>query len=158
MRLPSSVLRLLQKVKGDKTGDVKLSPELKTSLSFIESGCLATRINNNTCFVFKGTRDEINFLKQSEHVNLGFECIKRPEFPSVRMYFELRDRDDKAQSFDYLFGIESDEDMELLRSLKGQDYFDILFSDSDEIKYSRRIRIKEEERKVLGAILDEAIS
>ena len=53
---------------------------------------------------------------------------------------------------------ESDEDMELLRSLKGQNHFDILFSDSYKIKYSIRVYIKEEERKVLGAILDEATS
>lgn len=154
----SNVLRLFQKVRGDITSDIELSPELKTSLSFIESGCVATWINNNTGFVFKGTRDEINSLKQFEYVNLGFECIKRPEFPSVRMHFELRSRYDKAQFFDYLFGIESDEDMELLRSLKGQDYFDILFSDSDEIRYSRRVHIKEEERKILGSILAEATS
>ncbi|HSE84559.1 MAG TPA: hypothetical protein VLB01_08435 [Thermodesulfobacteriota bacterium] len=154
----SSLLRLLQKVGGDKVLNIELSPELKTSLAFIESGCLAIWIDSNAGFVFKGTRNEINSLKQYEHVNLGFECIKRPEFPSVRMYFELMNRDNKAQSFDYLFGIESDEDMELLRSLKGQGYFDILFSDSDKIRYSRRIRIKEEERKALGAILDEAVS
>ena len=154
----SSVSRLLEKVRGNKTLNIELSPELKASLSFIESGCLATRINNNTGFVLKGTRDEISSLKQSEYISFGFECIRRPEFPSVRMYFELRGRDDNAQSFDYFFGIESDEDMELLRSLKGQHYFDILFSDSDEIKYSRRVRIKEEERKMLRAILDEATS
>lgn len=153
----SSILKLLQKASGDKT-PLELSPELKTSLSFIESGCLAISANNYTAFVFKGPPDEINFLKQFEHINFGFECIKRPEFPSVKMYFELRDGTDKSRFFDYFFCIESDEDVELLQSLRDQYYFDILFSDSDKIKYSRRVHIKEEERIKLRTAVDEALS
>jgi hypothetical protein len=70
------------------------------SLSFIESGCLAASVNGKTVFVFKGTQDEIDSLKKAEQVLFGFECIKRPEFPSMRMYFELMSGANKLQLCD----------------------------------------------------------
>jgi hypothetical protein len=58
----------------------------------------------------------------------------------------------------YFFGIESDEEMGLLRSLKDQDYFDILCFSSDEIVYSKRVNIKEVEKEKIKTILNEALS
>ncbi len=125
------------------------------SLSFISSGCLAVPIGDKTAFVLKESQSEIEMLRGVEQILYGLECIKRPEFPSVRMYFEIRDRENKSYQFDCFFGIESDEEVRLLRELKDQDSFNIIFFDS-EIGYSRRVKISEEQREKIKSVLDEA--
>jgi hypothetical protein len=151
--LLSYILKLIQKIRRNKIDRVELPSELNMSLSFIESGCLATLLNNKTAFVLKGSQSEIELLRKTEQILFGFECIKRPEFPSVRMYFELRGGENKPYQFDYFFGIESDEDIRLLSKLKDQDYFDILFFNSV-IRYSKRVNITQEERKRIKSVLD----
>src|ERR1700758_3316567 len=121
------------------------------SLSLIESGCLATLLDNKTAFVFKGSQIEIELLRKTEQILFGFECIKRPEFPSVRMYFEIRDRENKPYQFDCLFSIESDEEIRLLSKLKDQDSFNIIFFDS-EIRYLKGVNITQEEKKRIKSV------
>ncbi len=137
----------------DKATQIELPPEINLSLSFIETGCLATLIDGKVTFVFKGPKAEIELLRDTQML-FGFECIKRPEFPSVRMYFESRDKKNKLYQFDYFFGIESDEEMGLLDRLKDQDSFDIIFFDS-EIRHSKKISISQEEKKRIKSVLDE---
>jgi len=138
-----------------ETTQIELSSEIKMSLSFISSGCLAVPIGDKTAFVLKESQSEIEMLRGVEQILYGLECIKRPEFPSVRMYFEIRDRENKSYQFDCFFGIESDEEVRLLRELKDQDSFNIIFFDS-EIGYSRRVKISEEQREKIKSVLDEA--
>jgi len=155
--LLSRILKSIQRITGDKRDLIKLSSEIEMTLSFMESGCLPTLANGKTVFIFKGPQDEIESLRETEQVLFGFECIKRPEFPSVRMHFELRGKANKPYRFDYFFGIESEEEIELLGRLKYQDHFDMFFFDS-EIRYSKRIEISEEEKRKIKAVFDEAIS
>ncbi len=151
----SSIIRLLNKLMIHKTTRIELSHEIKMTLSFIESGCLATSLNNMTVFVFKGSHNEIESINKTSQIFFGLECIKRPEFPSVRMYFDLRDKSNKPYPFDYFFNIESDEDMKLLGKLLEQDYFDILFFDS-RIAHSRRIEIAKKDKEKIEKVLDQA--
>ncbi|HLE25273.1 MAG TPA: hypothetical protein VI935_06435 [Thermodesulfobacteriota bacterium] len=125
------------------------------TLSFMESGCLATSLNDMTVFVFKGSHNEIESINNTSQIFFGLECIKRPEFPSVRMYFDLRDKSKKPFLFDYFFNIESDEDMKLLGKLAEQDYFDILLFDSI-ISYSKRVEITKREKEKIKEVLDQA--
>ncbi len=150
----SRILKSLQKLITNKPTQVELSPELNMTLSLIESGCLATLIDNKTAFVVKGSQSEIELLREPHQILYWFECIKRPEFPSVRIYFELRNRENQPYHFDYFFGIESDGDIELLNKLKDQDHFDIYFFDFA-IRYSKRVKIGEEEKKRIKSALDE---
>lgn len=113
-------------------------------------------IDDKTAFVFKGPQSEIEMLRDVKQILFGFECIKRPEFPSVRMYFELRDRENKLYQFDYFFGIESDEEIGFLSKLKDQDSFNMILFDSA-IRYSKRVNITQEEKKRIESVLDEAI-
>lgn len=124
------------------------------SLSFIASGCLAVLIDNKTAFVFK--EPQIEMLRDVEQILFGFECIKRPEFPSIRMYFELKDRENKLYKFDYFFGIESDEEIGLLSKLKDQDSFNIILFDSA-IMCLKGVEITQEEKKRIEYVLNEAI-
>jgi len=119
--LLSSIIRLLNKLMIHKTTRVELTHEIKMTLSFMESGCLATSLNDMTVFVFKGSHNEIESINNTSQIFFGLECIKRPEFPSVRMYFDLRDKSKKPFLFDYFFNIESDEDMKLLGKLAEQE-------------------------------------
>ena len=138
-----------------KTTRVELTHEIKMTLSFMESGCLATSLNDMTVFVFKGSHNEIESINKTSQIFFGLECIKRPEFPSVRMYFDLRDKSNKPYPFDYFFNIESDEDMKLLGKLLEQDYFDILFFDS-RIAHSRRIEIAKKDKEKIEKVLHQA--
>jgi hypothetical protein len=153
--LLSAILKPLQ--RRNKATQLELSPEIKMSLSFITSGCLAVLIGEKTAFVFKGSETEIELLSDVEQILFEFECIQRSEFPSVRMYFELSNRENKPYQFDYCFGIESDEEIGLLSRLRGQDSFNIFFFDSG-IRYSKTIDITQEGKKKIECVLDEAIS
>jgi len=151
------ILKLFQKAIRDESKQTEFSSDLKMTLSFIESGCLPASVDNKTVFVFKCPQEEVNLLKETENVLFEFECIKRPEFPSVRLNFEFQDKSNKTYRFDYFFNIESDEDIELLEKLEDQRYFDLIFFDS-KIEYSKRIEITKKDKEKIKAVLDQAKS
>jgi hypothetical protein len=155
--LLSGFLKSLQKIIKDETSQTEFSRELTTALSFIDSGFLPTSADGKTIFIFKGSEEEINSFKETDQVRFEFECIKRPEFPSVKMNLELKDKSNKTSRFDYFFNIESDEEMELLAMLEHQGYFDIIFVDS-KIEYSKRVRINKSDRDKIKNTLVEARS
>lgn len=152
-----SILKSLQRIIKDETREIEFSSDISMTLSFIESGFLPTSTDNKTVFIFKESQDEIDSFKETERVIFEFECVKRPEFPSVRMGFELKDRTKKTYRFDYFFNIESHEEMELLERLEHQDYFDIIFFDS-KIEHSKRVEITKKDKEKIKAVLDEARS
>lgn len=151
------ILKSLQKIIKDETSEIEFSTELNTTLTFIESGFLPTSSDGKTVFIFKGSQDEIDSFKETDQIIFDFQCIKRLEFPSVRMSFELKDRSNKTYRFDYFFNIESDEEMELLERLEDQDYFEIILFDP-KIEYSKRVEITEQGKEKIKTVLDEAKS
>ncbi|MBI2487315.1 MAG: hypothetical protein HYW01_10220 [Deltaproteobacteria bacterium] len=151
------ILKSLQKIIKDETTEIEFSSELNMTLSFIESGFLPTSSDGKTVFIFKGSQDEIDSFKETDQVIFEFECIKRPEFPSVKMSLKLKDRSNKTYRFDYFFNVESDEEMELLERLEDQDYFDIIFFDS-KIEYSKRVEITKNDKDKIKTVLVEARS
>jgi hypothetical protein len=153
--LASHTLELLTQTDEETTPKVELTPELMTTLSFIDQGCLPNLIDDKTAFIFKAPQEKIDSLKFIKTVLFGFECIKRPEFPSVKMYFTLIDKKNKPHRFDYFFGIESDEDMELLERLKDQDYLDLIFF-SDKIEYLKRVKISNADKEKIKSVTAEA--
>ena len=136
---------------------ITLDHELELTLSLIESGCLATTLENKTSFIFKGDQRLIDSLKNTEKIRFDLECIKRKEFPSVVIHFYLLSKARLLYRFEYFFGIESSEEIELLENLKEQDHFDIYFLDS-KIEYSKRVSITTEEKEKIGTVLEEALS
>lgn len=151
----SNFLNSIKKLRIHKTPTVEFPKELMMTLSFIESGCLATSLNNMTVFVFKGSHNEIESINKTSQIFFGLECIKRPEFPSVRINFDLRDKSNKPYLFDYFFNIESNEDMKLLGNIREQDYLDVLFFDS-RIVYSKRIEMTKKDKEKIKEVLDQA--
>lgn len=136
---------------------ITLDHELELTLSLIESGCLATTLENKTSFIFKGDQRLIDSLKDTEKIRFDLECIKRKEFPSVVIHFDLLTKARLLYRFEYFFGIESSEEIKLLKNLKEQDHFDIYFLDS-KIEFSKRVSITTEEKEKIGTVLEEALS
>jgi hypothetical protein len=153
--LASHTTEPLTQTDGETTSKVELTPELMTTLSFIDRGCLPNLIDGKTAFIFKIPQEKIDSLKVIKNILFGLECIKRPEFPSVRMYFSLIDKKSKPHRFDYFFSIESDEDMELLQRLKDQDYLDMIFF-SDKIECLKRVKISKTDKEKIRSVTDEA--
>lgn len=151
----SQLLKSLKEHTKLKTTRVELPKELMMTLSFIESGCLATSLNNKTAFIYKASHNEIKSIRETSQILFGLECIKRPEFPSVRILFDIRDKSNKPYPFDYFFNIESEEEMKLLRNLSEQDHFDMLFFDSS-VAYSKRIDIAKKDKEEIKQVLDQA--
>lgn len=152
----SSLLKWLKKLTIFQRNSLELPHEARMALSFIESGCLAISLNNRTVFVFKGLSNELESLKKSKRLQFGLECIKRPEFPSVRIYFDFRDESNEPHLFDYFFNMESDEEMKLLKKFEEQDYFDILLFDS-RVAYSRRFQLTKKDKEKIKEALDETV-
>jgi hypothetical protein len=152
--LLSRISKPIQTIAWDGEG-LEPSSEIEMTLSFIESGCLPTLVNGKTAFILKGPQDEIESLRGAEYLLFWIRCIKRPEFPSVGIHFELMDRADKPHRFDCFFSIESEEEMDLLRRLRDQNHFDMLFFDS-KIRYLKRVEITGEEKRRIKTVFDEA--
>ena len=140
---------------GETVLKLEFTPGLMTTLSFIDRGCLPNLIDGKTAFIFKVAQEKIDSLKNIKNILFGFECIKRPEFPSVKMYFSLIDKKNKPHRFDYFFSIESDVDMELLERLKDQDYLDMIFF-SEKIEYLKRVKISNTDKDKIITVTAEA--
>ena len=136
---------------------ISLDHELELTLSLIESGCLATTLENKTSFIFKADQRLIDSLKDIEKIRFDVECIKRKEFPSVVIYFDLITNEKKIYRFEYFFGIESDDEIKLLENLKEQDHFYIYFL-ATKIEYSKMVTMDKKDREKIIDILDEALT
>ena len=124
------------------------------SLSLIESGCIATSINNETHFIFKHSQNVIDSLRGVEKITFELECLKRPEFPTIVMLFCLEGTNDLYR-FEYSFANESEQDMELLEKLLEQDHFCIYFFDA-RIQYSKMVSLNEIDAENIKSIITAA--
>lgn len=134
---------------------LQLNSELEISLSLIESGCIAASINMETAFIFKESPEVIESLLGVEKIFFELKCLKRLEFPSVVMSFYLEDNDKNSYRFEHFFGIDSEEDMELLKKLSDQDHFYLYFFDT-RIEYSKRVSLDENDAESINSIIIEA--
>jgi len=153
--LISNLKKLLRKYCQHNREYFEIDSELEITLSLIESGCLATLINNRTIFIYKGAQEIIDSIGDINEISFDLNCIKRQEFPSVVMQFYLINKNNKTYKFEYFFGIESEQDMKLLECLKDQDHFNIYFMDSN-LQFSKRIPISEIDKDSIKSVTLEA--
>jgi hypothetical protein len=135
---------------------LQLNTELEISLSLIESGCIATSINDETLFIFKHSEDVIESLRRVETITFELECLKRPEFPTIAMLFCLEGTSD-VYRFEYPFAIESEQDMELLKKLLDQDHFSIYFFD-ERIRYRKMVSLNDIDAEGIKSMIIEAVN
>lgn len=133
---------------------MQLNSELEISLSLIESGCITASVNDKTCFIFKHSQDVIDSLRRVKKITFELECLKRPEFPTIVMFFFLEGNNNLCQ-FEYSFAIESDQEMELLKNLSEQDRFCIYFFDT-KIQYSKTVSLNNIDAERIKSIIVKA--
>ena len=134
---------------------MQLNSELEISLSLIESGCMATSVNDETLFIFKHSRDVIDSLRRLEKITFELESLKRSEFPTIVMFFCLEGNNKNGYRFEYSFAINSDEEMDLLKKLSEQDHFRIYFFDT-RIRYSKTVSLNKIDAERIKSIIVEA--
>ncbi|TDI88778.1 MAG: hypothetical protein E2O72_07710 [Candidatus Dadabacteria bacterium] len=151
----SLILKPLLKNSNQTLEDINLPPDTEISLSLIESGCIFVSLNKKAALIIKSSLDEIKLLKNINRITLNFELIERPEFPSLGMHLEINTVSNASFKFEYFFSTESMEEIDLLNKLKDQNYFDILFFNT-QIEYSKTIELTEEEKSELNSLINKA--
>jgi hypothetical protein len=153
--LLSLILKPLLKNSNQTLEDINLPPDTEISLSLIESGCIFVSLNNKAALIIKSSLDEIKLLKNINRITLNFELIERPEFPSLGMHIEINTVSNTLFKFEYFFSTESMEEIDLLKKLKDQNHFDILFFNT-QIEYSKTIELTKEEKSELNSLIIKA--
>ncbi|MGQ0793224.1 MAG: hypothetical protein ACT4NX_03955 [Deltaproteobacteria bacterium] len=155
MRLIKIQPKSLEAVPNAQIEKLRFHLDVSMSLSFLDSGCLAASILDQAAFIIKESAENLALLAEAREAAFTFECIKRQEFPAVKMTFNFAGNIAKPYAVSVFFGIESEEDMELLAALARQDYFGIIFL-STQIEYARRVNLTPEDWKRISSVLDEA--
>ncbi|MEE8298975.1 MAG: hypothetical protein V3R67_06305 [Thermodesulfobacteriota bacterium] len=151
----SLILKPLLKNSNQTLEDINIPPDTEISLSLIESGCIFVSLNNKAALIIKSSLDEIKLLKNINRITLNFELIERPEFPSLGMHIEINTVSNTLFKFEYFFSTESMEEIDLLKKLKDQNHFDILFFNT-QIEYSKTIELTKEEKSELNSLIIKA--
>ncbi len=151
----SLILKPLLKNSNQTLEDINIPPDTEISLSLIESGCIFVSLNNKAALIIKSSLDEIKLLKNINRITLNFELIERPEFPSLGMHIEINTVSNASFKFEYFFNTESMEEIDLLKKLKDQNHFDILFFNT-QIEYSKTIELTKEEKSELNSLIIKA--
>ena len=151
----SLILKPLLKNSNQTLEDINLPPDTEISLSLIESGCIFVSLNNKAALIIKSSLDEIKLLKNINRITSNFELIERPEFPSLGMHIEINTVSNTLFKFEYFFSTESMEEIDLLKKLKDQNHFDILFFNT-QIEYSKTIELTKEEKSELNSLIIKA--
>jgi len=152
--LLSLILKPLFK-NSDSATELPFDTEI--SLSMIESGCIFIFLNEMAALIIKNSPDEINVLKNINRITFNFELIERPEFPSLGMHIEINTASNNSFNFDYFFNTESHQEIELLKKLKNQTYFDIHFY-TTEVIHSKKIELETQDKLELNPLIDKATS
>ena len=133
-----------------------ITREIHMALSLIESGCLATSINNETIFIYKAKKNEHNLLSEHTKLKFGFEFINKLEFPNIVFSFKLFNNSKDILQFEYPFSTESEDELQLIFKLTKQEYFDILFID-EVFRNCIRVKINQKHREKIISILEKVI-
>jgi len=154
-KLFSLILKPLLKNSSQTLEDIDISFDTEISLSLIESGCIFVSLNNKATLIIKSSLEEIKLLKNINRLTFNFELIERPEFPSLGMHIEINTVSNTSFKFEYFFNTESVGEIDLLKKLKDQNHFDILFFNT-KIEYSKTIELTKEDKSQLNSLINKA--
>ena len=152
----SLILKPLLKNPNQAPENIDLPLDTEISLSLIESGCIFVSINDKAALIIKSTLEEIKLLKNINRLTFNFELIEKPEFPSLGMHIDINTASNSSFKFEYFFNTESMEEIELLKKLKDQNHFDILFFNT-QIEFSKTIELPDEDKSELNSLINKVI-
>lgn len=133
-----------------------ISPDVEAALSHIESGCIAAVVGDEPAFFYKCSAMAAESLARCEKLLLEIEAIPRAEFPAARLHFELFGSSGKGGSFDCLIGLDSEEELKTLESIKEKGRFLIVYADDGGRLHPRRVGITAREKMEISKVLEVA--
>ena len=127
-------------------------PELEISLSQIEVGCIPYVFQNENFLLFKDKKEKINILKEFNSINIRFENIERPEFPTISASVFINTKKNINIKYEYFFLTESEIELNYLKLLNQNRQINVYFI-NDFIESKALVKITEDETAKLNAIL-----
>ncbi len=151
------MLSIILKPLFENTNDRKELPsDIEIALSMIESGCIFVPLDQKAALIIVSNSDDIRNLKNINNVTMSFELIERPEFPSLGMHIEANTASNTTYNFDYFFNTDSPGELDLLKKLREQKYFDIHFY-TTEVVHSKKIGLGAGDKSELNSLIDKVI-
>ena len=136
----------------ENTETIFNDPELEISLSQIKIGCIPYIFNNENFLIFRDNEDKINALVDYNNIDIKFELIERPEFPTVSSSLFINTHKNLNIKYEYFFLTESEVELNFLKRLIQNKKLNLFFI-TDIIKCKIPIEIPEEECIKLESIL-----
>ena len=127
-------------------------PELEIALSQIRIGCIPYIFDGENFLIFRDNEDKINSLVDCNKINISFELIERPEFPTVSTNFFINTQKNLNIKYEYFFLTESEIELNFLRLLIKNRKLNLFFI-TDIIKCKHSVDIPEQECEKLESIL-----
>ena len=153
--LLSILLKPFLKGRGGVKAPEEVGKETALTLSMMESGCIFVFVEGSPVLIIKCSGQDMEALKGSDVISLGFELLDRPEFPCIAATITVDTARGQSFRFDYFFSLESEDEKELMRLLRDRDHFDILYYD-DDIEQVRRAALTDAQKTELGTLLAQA--
>ena len=127
-----------------------LNNDLEIALSQIESGCLTTIIDDKNLIIIK--ENNINFFDKIQKIDLSFEHIDRPEFPTIAMHLKVKTDDNLRLKYEYFFLTEAEDEINYLNQIVKNESIYILFTSNE--NYTQRYeKINDKEIDKLSSVL-----
>ena len=100
--------------------DLTPSNDLEIELSIIDSGLIITEVENKVIFIIKDSATMIRGFTNLKSASLNFTSIPRPEFPAISAELKLKTDRGLSVKYDYFFTVESEYELNLLRTIINQ--------------------------------------
>lgn len=127
-----------------------LNNDLEIALSQIESGCLTTITDDKNLIIIK--ENNINFFDKIQRIDISFEHIERPEFPTIAMRLKVNTSDNLNLRYEYFFLTEAEEEINFLDQIVRKESIYILFTSNE--NYTQRYeKINNKEVDKLSSVL-----
>lgn len=120
--------------------------------------CVTMEINYLASIVIKLDRATIDGFPYAMPIAYRAECGHFETGAVIRLVFEFHDRPQDPYHADTFLNPGAAADLALLRKLQGQDVLDFhFFDESNSLAKSKRINHREQSRRELGAMIDQAL-
>lgn len=115
----------------------QIGNDLEIALSQIESGCIASIIDNRNILFVK--EDKVSFFNEIDKLDIQFEHIERPEFPTVAIRIKIKTIKGLNLRYEYFSLTESQDEIDFLKLLKKNESLQLYFVSESSTVYRNEI-------------------
>lgn len=148
----------MQNTRDTEAQCLEIEEELRRSLEMIKSGVMGALLGGRPAVIYKGSGERIRSLNGCREAAIRTTSFLRPEFPAVRMDFELRDPDGRAFTLDCSFAADSRDDMDVLRAAARRGELYLVFVEPGGGAHTKKVLLTEIEIAEIEGALSEAES